>query len=41
METNGINLGDMNMKLLKKIEELTLYQIQLLERIEKLEKKID
>ncbi|MEO9802760.1 MAG: hypothetical protein ABJF04_05915 [Reichenbachiella sp.] len=34
---NGIDLGDMNMRLLKKIEELTLHQIELLERIEKLE----
>jgi len=39
MEVNGIDLGDMNMRLLKKIEELTLYQIELLERIEKLESK--
>jgi len=44
---NGINLGDMNMRLLKKIEELTLYQIELLEqqevqntRMAKLEKKL-
>ncbi len=37
---NGIDLGDMNMKLLKKIEELTLYQIELLERLEKAEEKI-
>ncbi len=28
-ETNGINLGEMNAKLLKKIEELTLYMIGL------------
>lgn len=34
---NGIDLGDMNMRLLKKIEELTLYQIEMLERLEKLE----
>ena len=34
---NGIDIGDMNMRLLKKIEELTLYQIELLERLEKLE----
>ncbi len=40
MEANGIDLGDMNMRLLKKIEELTLYQIELLERIEKLESKV-
>ncbi|WP_143070736.1 tail fiber protein [Flagellimonas taeanensis] len=29
MEANGIQLGEMNMKLLEKIEELTLYVIQL------------
>jgi hypothetical protein len=29
MEANGINLGEMNMLLLKKIEELTLYVIEL------------
>lgn len=29
METNGIQLGKMNMRLLEKIEELTLYVIQL------------
>ena len=28
METNGIELGEMNMKLLEKIEELTLYTIE-------------
>lgn len=39
METNGISLGEMNMLLLKKIEELTLYQIELLKRIEKLEEE--
>jgi hypothetical protein len=32
---NGIDLGDMNIRLLKKIEELTLYQIELLEQLEK------
>ncbi len=34
MEENGIDLSVMNMKLLKKIEELTLYQIELLEKVE-------
>ncbi|MCZ8215997.1 MAG: hypothetical protein O9262_07140, partial [Cyclobacteriaceae bacterium] len=29
METNGINLSEMNMLLLKKVEELTLYVIEL------------
>ncbi|MDN5213275.1 hypothetical protein QQ020_14495 [Fulvivirgaceae bacterium BMA12] len=37
---NGIDIGDMNMRLLKKIEELTLYQIELLERLEKAEQEI-
>ncbi len=40
IEENGIDLGDMNMRLLKKIEELTLYQIELLERLEQAESKI-
>jgi len=35
---NGINLGEMNAKLLQKIEELTLYVIEQNKRIEKLEK---
>jgi uncharacterized protein YigA (DUF484 family) len=35
MEANGVDLGDMNMRLLKKIEELTLYQIDLLEKLER------
>jgi hypothetical protein len=29
MEKNGVNLGEMNMLLLKKVEELTLYVIEL------------
>ncbi|MEP1096057.1 MAG: hypothetical protein ABJG78_13165 [Cyclobacteriaceae bacterium] len=37
---NGIDLGDMNMRLLKKIEELTLHLIEQNERLEKAEKKI-
>ena len=37
MEKEGVEVGKMNMLLLKKIEELTLYQIELLKRIEKLE----
>lgn len=39
MESNGVALGEMNMLLLKKIEELTLYQIELMKRIEQLEAK--
>ncbi|GAB4278131.1 MAG: hypothetical protein Kow0068_01660 [Marinilabiliales bacterium] len=35
----GINLGEMNAKLLEKIEELTLYIIELNKRIENLENK--
>ncbi len=38
---DGIDLGDMNMKLLKKIEELTLYQIELLEELEKMKKRLE
>ncbi len=37
---NGIDLGDMNMRLLKKIEELTLYQIQLMGEIEAMKKEL-
>lgn len=37
IEEEGVSLGEMNMKLLKKIEELTLYQIELLERLESVE----
>ena len=38
---NGIDLGDMNMKLLKKIEELTLHQIELLEKVEELQSEVE
>ncbi len=41
MAENGIDLGDMNIKLLKKIEELTLHLIEQNERVEKLEKEIE
>lgn len=37
---NGIDLGDMNMRLLKKIEELTLHQIDLLEKLEQQHKQL-
>jgi trimeric autotransporter adhesin len=37
VETNGQNLGDIQKKLLQKVEELTLYIIELNKRIEKLE----
>lgn len=36
-EENGMNLKEMNLTLLKKVEELTLHLIQLSERMEKLE----
>ena len=35
VEKDGISLGEMNAKLLEKIEELTLYQIQLMELLQK------
>lgn len=38
-EKNGVNLGEMNMLLLKKIEELTLLMIQQEKRIKELENK--
>ncbi len=38
METNGLNLAEMNIKLLRKIEELTLYTIEQEKKITKLEK---
>jgi hypothetical protein len=34
MEANGVNLGEMNMLLLKKVEELTLYVIELKKEVE-------
>ncbi|MVM41092.1 hypothetical protein GO730_30920 [Spirosoma sp. HMF3257] len=37
VKANGIGLGEMNAKLLQKIEELTLYVIQQQKRIERLE----
>lgn len=37
---NGLDIGDMNMRLLKKIEELTLYQIELLEKLEQQNKQL-
>lgn len=40
METHGIDLGVMNMRLLKKVEELTLYQLELLDRIRNAEEEI-
>ena len=40
MESGGVDLGDMNMRLLKKIEELTLYQIELMEEMEAMKKEL-
>lgn len=40
MEANGIELSRMNMLLLKKIEELTLYVIKLENRVEKQDQMI-
>ncbi|MEO9512725.1 MAG: pyocin knob domain-containing protein [Flavobacteriaceae bacterium] len=41
MEENGIQLGEMNMKLLEKIEELTLYIIEMKQQQALLENKYD
>jgi len=37
---NGINLGEMNSKLLQKIEELTLYLIEQNKKIEELQREV-
>jgi hypothetical protein len=39
MEKNGVNLGEMNMLLLKKIEELTLYVIEQNKKIDEINKR--
>lgn len=41
VEENGVNLGEINSKLLQKIEELTLYIIEQDKRIKNLEIKLD
>jgi hypothetical protein len=41
MRKNGIDLTEMNLKLLKKVEELTIYTIEQNKRIEALERKIE
>jgi len=41
VEKNGVNLGEMNALLLKKIEELTLYAIEQNKKIETLEKTVN
>ncbi len=40
METNGLQLGDMQKKMMEKIEELTLYIIQQQKEIEQLKKRL-
>jgi hypothetical protein len=39
VEKNGVNIGDMNVLLLKKMEEMTLYVLQLEERLKLMESK--
>ena len=41
MEQNGVNLGEMNMMLLKKVEELTLYVIEQQKEIKELKKEME
>ena len=41
MESEGVELGEMNMLLLKKIEELTLYQLQLLEILKSQQERLE
>jgi len=41
MEKNGVQLGEMNMLLLKKIEELTLYMLKQQQQIDDQKKEID
>ncbi|MGX1931320.1 hypothetical protein [Flagellimonas sp. 2504JD4-2] len=41
MEANGIQLGEMNMKLLEKIEELTLYALEQQERIQEFKRQLE
>ncbi len=41
MESNGVELGEMNMKLLKKVEELTLYLIEQNKEIKSLKKEVE
>lgn len=40
VKTTGINLGDMNIKLLAKVEELTLYMIQQQKEIDALKAEL-
>jgi hypothetical protein len=41
IEENGLDLGDMQSKLLQKIEELTLYMLQQSQQIENLQNQVN
>jgi hypothetical protein len=41
VEENGLNLGEINKKLMEKVEELTLYIIQLKKEIEQIKTKVN
>ena len=41
VEENGIGVGELQVKLLEKIEELTLYTIQQQEEIDELKRKLE
>jgi hypothetical protein len=41
VKENGLNVGDMNVILLKKIEELTLYTVELEKKLKALEEKVN
>jgi len=41
MVKNGVSMGDMQVKLLQKVEELTLYAIQQNKQIDKQSKRIE
>ncbi|MCK6492265.1 MAG: hypothetical protein L6Q34_02425, partial [Nitrospira sp.] len=41
VQRDGVSLGDFSMKLLKKIEELTLYVVQQHDTIRALEQRLD
>jgi hypothetical protein len=41
MQQNGVNLNELQIKLLQKVEELTLYVIQQNKRIEELEQALE
>lgn len=41
MISEGIDLGEMNLKLMEKVEELTLYLIQQHKELEKLKEEVE